>query len=439
MESKPDIQFRYALDAEGKIVSIDDVPIEYSKRGRYFFPGTGAEMIARKGKKVAWHFAHKDGNPGALETYLHNTGKYLFKQVFEAADKFTIALETPAVCVHAADCPVEERYPCHFKDYTSFNLKDFYEHCEIEKDYIVGDDTFRPDVLLLPKNAKHDPIFVEIEVTHSSTYKKCHSGIRMIEIKLESEEDFRLIEKCHISAGEKVKLHYFNVTKAVKRDRIANKKQVYSLRVDGELGFTYFDDCFSRCVDENWYSKKDKFAILFDTQGYDLTDEEVERFLRRKAIDYGYGYIIKGRNQSVMSDDTVDGHFDSYFIYDPSKSPDIQHIVESGKGYDTLMGEIAQLDLPGNSYMNRQKDYWYSLARLYDNLRHIDIDEDRLYQATYLAHQRHKYIRIINNPRYRKPEYSFQHSEHREYVPTLVPTVPAQLIEDRTNDWLFSL
>ena len=84
------IQFRYALDENGNVISIDDVPIEYSRRGRYYFPGTGAEMIARKGKKVAWHFAHKDGNPGALETYLHNTGKYLFKQVFEAAGIYSI-------------------------------------------------------------------------------------------------------------------------------------------------------------------------------------------------------------------------------------------------------------------------------------------------------------------------------------------------------------
>ena len=166
--SSSQIQFRYAIDQNGKVVSINDVPIEYSKRGRYFFPGTGAEMIARKGKKVAWHFAHKDGNPGALETYLHNTGKYLFKQVFEASDKFTISLQAPAVCVYAGDCPVEERYPCHFKDYTTFDLKVYYDKCEIEKDFTVGNDTFRPDVLLLPKNAKHDPIFVEIEVTHAS-------------------------------------------------------------------------------------------------------------------------------------------------------------------------------------------------------------------------------------------------------------------------------
>ena len=261
--SSSQIQFRYALDENGKVVSINDVPIEYSKRGRYFFPGTGAEMIARKGKKVAWHFAHKDGNPGALETYLHNTGKYLFKQVFEASDKFTISLQAPAVCVHAGDCPVEERYPCHFKDYTTFDLKVYYDKCVIEKDFTVGDDTFRPDVLLLPKNAKHDPIFVEIEVTHASTYKKRYSGIRIIEIKLENEDDFNLIEKCHIGFQKKVNLYGFDVKKPVRRDRVANKKSIYSLRAEGEYGFTHCDDCFYRCSQDDWYSKNEEFAVFF--------------------------------------------------------------------------------------------------------------------------------------------------------------------------------
>lgn len=35
--SSSQIQFRYAIDQNGKVVSINDVPIEYSKRGRYFF------------------------------------------------------------------------------------------------------------------------------------------------------------------------------------------------------------------------------------------------------------------------------------------------------------------------------------------------------------------------------------------------------------------
>ena len=437
--STSQIQFRYALDAKGNVISIDDVPIEYSRRGRYYFPGTGAEMIARKGKKVAWHFAHKDGNPGALETYLHNTGKFLFKQVFEAAEKFTISLPAKAVCVHSGSCPVEERYPCHFHDYTSFKLKEYYDKCEIEKDCEVGDETFRPDVLLVPKNPKHPPVFVEIYVTHESTYEKRHSGTRMIEIKLESEDDFKLIEKCHISSNKKVKLYGFDVKEAVRRDRVADKKTIFSLRAEGNYGFTFKDDCFYRCTQDNWYSKAEEFALFYDTQGYRMDDDEAVSFLHRKALDYGHDYCYEDEIQYALPDDTVDERFDSYYVYEKAKGPGLQHITESKDGYNVFIGGITDFDLPGSTCSSEEKRYWHALARVYDNLRVFDLDEERLYQAAYLAAQRHKYIRIIKNPRYRKPQYDFQRAEHREYIPTLVNTVPDQLIEDRTNDWLFSL
>ena len=140
-----------------------------------------------------------------------------------------------------------------------------------------------------------------------------------------------------------------------------------------------------------------------------------------------------------MSDDVVDERFDSYYIYERAKGPGLQQITESRDGYDIFMGEITNFDLPSSIYSSEEKRYWHALSRVYDKLRLFDLDEERLYQAAYLAHQRHKYIRIINNPRYRKPEHSFQRSEHREYIPVLVNTIPPQLIEDRTNDWLFTL
>lgn len=439
MSQHSKIQFRYALAENGNVVSIDDVPIEYSLRGRYFFPGTGAEMIARKGKEIAWHFAHKDGNPGALETYLHNTGKYLFKQVFEAADRFTISLPAKAVCVHSGNCPVEEQHPCHFKDYTSFDLKIYYDRCEIEKDYEVGDGTYRPDVLLVPKDPNHPPVFVEIFVTHESSYEKQHSGIKIIEIKLESEKDFQLIEKCHISSNDKIKLYGFNVKEAVRRGRVADQKTIFSLRAEDDYGFTFQDSCFYRCSQDNWYSKSEEFAIFYDTQGYRIDDDEIILFLHRKALDYGHDYYYEGEIQGAMSSDIVDERFNSYYIYQKQSGPELQRITESNEGYTVLMNGITDVDLPGSEYSSEERLYWYALARVYDNLREIDLDEDRLYQAAYLAAQRHKYIRIIRNSRYREPQYNFQRAEHREYIPVLVDTVPSQLIEDRSNSWLFSL
>ena len=283
------------------------------------------------------------------------------------------------------------------------------------------------------------PRIPSIPQSHESTFEKRHSGIRMIEIKLESEEDFKLIEKCHISSNKKVKLYGFDVKKAVRRDRIADKKTIFSLRAEGDYGFTFKDDCFYRCTQDNWYSKAEEFALFYDTQGYRMDDDEAVSFLHRKALDYGHDYCYEDEIQYALPDDTVDERFDSYYVYEKAKGPGLQHITESKDGYNVFISGITDFDLPGSTCSSEEKRYWHALARVYDNLRVFDLDEERLYQAAYLAAQRHKYIRIIKNPRYRKPQYDFQRAEHREYIPTLVNTVPDQLIEDRTNDWLFSL
>lgn len=65
MTTKTNIQYSYAQDESGKIVHINDVPLKYAERGHYYSIDEGDAMIARKGNKVAWHFAHKDGRPGA--------------------------------------------------------------------------------------------------------------------------------------------------------------------------------------------------------------------------------------------------------------------------------------------------------------------------------------------------------------------------------------
>ena len=88
MTTKTNIQYSYAQDESGKIVHINDVPLKYAERGHYYSIDEGDAMIARKGKKVAWHFAHKDGRPRALETYLHKLGKSAFKQAFEESETF---------------------------------------------------------------------------------------------------------------------------------------------------------------------------------------------------------------------------------------------------------------------------------------------------------------------------------------------------------------
>ncbi len=68
----------------------------------------------------------------------------------------------------------------------SYDFKKIYDTAEIEKEF----NSFRADVLLSSSNIPHrDPVFMEIEVTHPCDEKKINSGNRIIEIKVEKEED----------------------------------------------------------------------------------------------------------------------------------------------------------------------------------------------------------------------------------------------------------
>ena len=126
MSVKTNIQYSYAQDESGKIIHIDDVPLKYAERGRYFSIDEGDAMIARKGKKVAWHFAHKDGRLGSTETYLHQLGKKAFKQAFEESETFTLSFELPHPCSQKDRCPISKVSNCDtYKSYP-YNLKDYY-------------------------------------------------------------------------------------------------------------------------------------------------------------------------------------------------------------------------------------------------------------------------------------------------------------------------
>lgn len=160
MTTKTNIQYSYAQDESGKIVHINDVPLKYAERGHYYSIDEGDAMIARKGKKVAWHFAHKDGRPGALETYLHKLGKSAFKQAFEESETFYLLLPAPHPCSQNGACPIIKKEACKPITLYSFNLKQYYSHCELEKRITFNGQDFQADVCLIPKNPKHDYLII---------------------------------------------------------------------------------------------------------------------------------------------------------------------------------------------------------------------------------------------------------------------------------------
>lgn len=70
----------------------------------------------------------------------------------------------------------------------TFDLKEQYDTCQIEGVY----NDYRADVLLTSsQNPDTPPVFLEVSVSHDCTPGKLESGLRIIEMKIRSEADFK--------------------------------------------------------------------------------------------------------------------------------------------------------------------------------------------------------------------------------------------------------
>ena len=129
----------------------------------------------------------------SLETYLHQVGKQLFYETYQSCLNserlFDIIFERPRLCDRCEQTSACEMSSRPF----SYSLTNSFKNISLEK----RDDIFIPDILL--KTESGEKLYVEIVVTHYSTQDKMSSGVRLIEIKIESEDDFALIRSCKLS------------------------------------------------------------------------------------------------------------------------------------------------------------------------------------------------------------------------------------------------
>ena len=183
--SKQDYSF--ALDESSILTQVDNA----TKDRKYFCPYCNAPMIPRQGAKRKWHFAHKPDTHGlcSYESYLHKLAKMLIKKCFDETDKFNITFNVESTC-NVIDCPINIKTPCSWHEPKTFEIKRLYDTCSIEKRV----DNFIADLVLTSStNPSREPIIIEIYVTHKSTEEKINSGLRIIEIKIKSEEDIAAI------------------------------------------------------------------------------------------------------------------------------------------------------------------------------------------------------------------------------------------------------
>lgn len=196
MIGKKSIKYRYALNLEDAIVDIGTV--ERLSEHSYKCISCGGDMIPVIGEKRRRHFRHKVVIEScSLETYLHKSGKYLFLEVYKdclaEGKPYEIQFYRPRICNRCttiAHCTMQS---------VLFNadITKYFKHVYLES----ADGQFIPDLLL--SSDASQKIYVEVAVKHLSSFGKRSSGNKIIEIKIENEDDLSLIRACRLSEDDK--------------------------------------------------------------------------------------------------------------------------------------------------------------------------------------------------------------------------------------------
>ena len=204
MESNTKNQYQhYALDINNNIIEIsntNDLEVH-----QYYCPYCHKEMIAKRGNIRQWHFAHKT-DKCSYDKYLHSIAEIMIMDWFNRSENIFLSLEHGLKCNAFDSCLFYNSMYCQASEKRQYDLKKYYSKCihEIKYEGYIAD-------LYCENNIKpNSPIFIEIFVTHKCSQDKINSGIRIIELKIESEEDIiNILNSNKLEEGEKVKLYNF--------------------------------------------------------------------------------------------------------------------------------------------------------------------------------------------------------------------------------------
>jgi len=181
-----DTYYRYALDDSGGVIHISEVN-EGNRRNKYYCISCGCELIPALGKKNAHHFRHKV-DTCSYETYLHKLAKKKLKEKFDTNKEFEIVVQRKRRCERSGSCKFERKEACFIQYGGKYDLKGkgLYSLCTEEQ--AVLDGRFVADLLITSQDGTQKPLLIEIWVTHKSTEQKTQSGLPIIEIHIDSED-----------------------------------------------------------------------------------------------------------------------------------------------------------------------------------------------------------------------------------------------------------
>ena len=171
----------FALNTDNCIVDIKDV---YYSNERYFCPYCHSEMIAKRGNIRQWHFAHK-ADKCSYDKYLHSIAEIMIMNWFNQKEHIILSMDSYEKCDKYDNCVFYDKINCKRVKKVQFDLKTYYSKCIQEhrcRDFIA-------DLYCENKTNPNLPIFIEVFVTHECSQEKKKSGIRIIELSIQSEED----------------------------------------------------------------------------------------------------------------------------------------------------------------------------------------------------------------------------------------------------------
>lgn len=184
-----EIKYQYAYDENQHLISINDITKENRNEHQYVCIGCGNPLLPRAigSKSRRPHFYHKELVDCSGETYLHKLTKKIFREKFLNAEHFEVTYRVKKEC-DAFNCKFRNKRCVDEYSTTTIDLKEYYDTCEEE----VTIKSFVADLLLTnSKNPQIPPILIEVCVSHACEPEKRNSGLKIIEMKIRSEDDIK--------------------------------------------------------------------------------------------------------------------------------------------------------------------------------------------------------------------------------------------------------
>lgn len=229
---KYSVRYKKVFNKDNRIVDISSVTTE-NKDVEYYSIGTHTPMIAALREKNQHYFRARRGYALNPETELHQYVKTILKHRFDTEEKFPIRYYRKDTCPFKDECIFYDKLndDCGMleKRLFEYDLKQFYDTATIEESH----KGFTADVLLTSTQVKRRPVFLEVAVTHPCEPEKIDSGIKIIELFVEKEDDAycELEESSQCSGFNErvsIKFHNFETNNELKECAHHISKKKYS-------------------------------------------------------------------------------------------------------------------------------------------------------------------------------------------------------------------